>query len=296
MKVSLFSRGSLGLSIAGLAIVLSAGSARANGPDDLLDFKFLNVGSALGVTISTDSGAHTESTSAGFYNAQLENKSATDQFTAVQVLCTDARHNIGVPDSYDTLVSLGTVSLSPAGTLIQEIYNSKYYYEAGFGGGAGLVSAINSNDYTPQSGLLTSQERANEVAYLVDYLSNPANSIDTNHAAAGQLAIWDIVQDGGDGVTNGSFRASGTNVTAVASLISGYETAAQAFKSTTNSYSVWIESGRTNAVNNSQTGDHLQDFAFRSSSPIPEASTLIGFGSLVGIGGLGLLRNKRTKK
>lgn len=314
MKVSLFSRGSLGLSIAGLALVLSAGSANAS--DSLRDFTFVGVANSLNnIVISTDAGINTEITWAGLYDGKLEKTIGHDDMQAYKILCTDARHNINFNQSYDTLVALGKVTdkidtLSGIGKLYNETYNNKWYYEDGFGTGTGLASALNTGtpsdsnplDYLPinTTTSLTAAQRANEVAYIADQLLNPANSYTQAQQAAGQLAIWDITQDGGDGLTTGNFQASGANVTSIASLVSGYstswETLALAYENSTNQFTYWVQSGRDNKTDNSPTADHLQDFVFRSSAPIPEASTLIGFGSLIGIGGIGLLHNKRTRK
>ncbi|MEI6914557.1 MAG: hypothetical protein WCL39_05440 [Armatimonadota bacterium] len=246
------------------------------------NFRFVNTNGGVGI------GTNHGSTTAGGYNGIL-NYGLPNAF-AVKLFCVDLKHNVAIPDSYETLSLLGKVTAP--GVSQTTIVDGQYYYIDPVGGtvanpktypGAGLASALTSDDYAPVG--ITSytdqeaKDRAGAVAWLTD---NYINSVVAVQARA-QVAIWEIVQDGfGGNFAGGDFSMTNWG-TIDTSLMSGIMVEAAAHK-TYGGNAQWIQAPRT-------TSDsvHLQEFAY---SPVPEPA-FFQFGALLGMSGMGIMKLRR---
>lgn len=268
-----------------VSLVMVALAVQAHA-DQTQSFTFVGIkGSTRTATINVQGSSETVYT--GIYNGNLGG-------SAVDIFCTDVRHAITINQTYTTLAMLGEVTAPAAGLLP---YAGNYYYSAGppspgAAVGAGLASALIGSDYNP-SGALSAFDRSKAVAYLSDtYLANPTNASELDRAAAVQIAIWDIITDGGDGLAAGYFKSSA----AAFGLFTPQAYITEALgQNPTSTYTRWIQAPRTLAY------AHSQDFVYKGGSsvtitelPVPEPA-YFQLGALVGMGGLGLLRvRKRT--
>lgn len=247
-------------------------------------FTFLGYGNpgiiGTNVTISVDGTS--KAVYAGRYLGKFNNS------PAFNIFCVDVRHTINWNASFTTLVTLGR-TMDPA----YPWQPATGFYENGAQGApGGLASALTNADYMPAfpSGSLNVVQRSRAVAWLGTTYLNA--SLTAQQAAAIQLAIWDIVQDGGDGLAAGTFQVSGNGV---ASLAPTYISEAIANANWGGpDETVFIQARRTTSA-----GDHLQDFIFHNPGtyvqvvPIPEP-VFFQLGTLAGLGGLSLFRRRRA--
>ncbi len=245
-------------------------------------FTFLGYGNpgiiGTNVTISLDGSSR--AVYAGRYLGKFNDS------PAFNIFCVDVRHTINWNASFTTLVTLGR-TMDPA----YPWQPATGFYENGpQGAPGGLASALTEADYKPvfSPGSLNVTQRSRAVAWLGStYLS--AN-LTAQQAAAIQLAIWDIVQDGGDGLAAGSFQVSGNGVASLAPTYISEAIANAGWGGPDET--VFIQARRPLGP-----GDHLQDFIFHNPGtyiqvvPIPEP-VFFQFGTLAGLGGLGLLRRR----
>lgn len=271
-------------------------------------FTFLGTDQGLSVQISTDGSAHYSSATAGRFNGKLGNVAHT-------VFCTDVSHLIGTGSAFETLVNLGKI------TDAANILNAAHeFYEKTPGVGAGMASALeaglttvngNSNtsvtDYLAISdsqslGAAGAQARASEAAYLIDsYLNATAGTFSSGasgqtdlatNLGGVQLALWDIVQDGGDGILGaGNFRAKSFGTlsdTATSNLVNYYLNQAKAHSSYTGD-AVWIQALRTVVLSDVP---HDQDFTYTPHAAIPEPAFVQCSVFLI-LGGIGLRRLRK---
>lgn len=204
--------------------------------------------------------------------------------TAVTMFCVDARHFDGTP--FTTLDANSIPLVSDGATA----YNAtERFYEAN-GVYGGIASALTKADYIPTNGIVPSAAqaalRASQVAYLVDKWGNAtvANvNAGRDQMAAVQLAIWDILQDGGDGLGAGSFQSNAGAV--YQGLAAAVLADASSIDSSYVGSAIWIEAQR-----GATAGAHVQDWAY---TPVPEP-VFMQMGALVGLSGAGLLRRRRS--
>lgn len=245
--------------------------------------------------LSADGGASYFRGYAGRYKGQLDNGPVLNLF------CVDLTHHIKAGDQY--LANTQFRLTDPAGA------RSGAYYMGG------LASALNSADYKP-SGVPDAAEkarRASQAAFLAEKYLN-ANAFDglsgsvnaTDNLVALNLAEWDIIQDGGDGLNRGSIRADASALGAYSPLISYFQAQAQALSQAaaahqpgvngvagTGGSAYWIQAPRDGLVG------HLQDYVYvrpgsaPAAVPEPGATAMLGCLSVV-VAGVGL-RRRRTK-
>jgi len=223
----------------GLA-VLTATPSRAQST-----FTLVGTGNSDTMNISYNGGASYEDGYVGEYTGSLNG-------TTTNVFCTDISNDINVGQSYAANTS--SMVTDAAGAL------SGGYYSGG------LASAMNANDYGAlfPSGSLTASQRASEVAWLADtylgatastFASGASGSTSLNDNMAGvSLSIWDIVQDGGDGLNKGSVVTESSTQAAMGGLVSYYEAQASAHSNFSSDVVEWIQAPR------SADGSHAQDF------------------------------------
>ena len=209
------------------------------------------------VSISTDGGGDFFSAYAGQYKGQLGNG------PAINVFCTDINHEIQTGDTYEADTSHKVTDAG--GPLVGSYYNG------------GLASALTATDYKP-TGALAASSRASEIAFLSDTYVNATAATFQNgfslqdNLAAVNLGIWDIAQNGGDGLTTGTFQARDFDF----SLVNAIEAQAAQHQSYNSSTAEWIQSPVA------ADGTHKQDYV---STVVPEPATLPLL--LVGLTGLG---------
>jgi hypothetical protein len=266
------------LLIAGTAIALMVGMAGvANAATQSFSFFGSINGKRQLVKLSSNGGATFSSAfQVGVYSGSLSTVPGS-----IEVFCVDVYHFLGTP--FDTLVNLGKV------TAAAEALQASGYYEDGAGNGGGLASAMTAADYNPtlpgpNAAFDTVAERVDAVSYLLHKYLNTAAFAAGDYAKA-QLAIWDILQDGGDGMGAGSIQATDTsNVTIDISAVLA-DVAGKAGVSRPE----WIQAPREGSP--PKPGKHVQDFGW---DPVPEPA-FYQMSALLVLGGLGLWR-RRSKK
>lgn len=256
--------------LAGAALALMLGGASTASAQT---FTFLDATSkSKVVTVTGNGGATTVQGYAGRYQGQFGNG------PAVNIFCVDINHEIHDGDSFtaNTQYNITSAPGTFGGT----------YYTGGF------ASALTNGDIAS----LTSAQataRAGEVAYLADTYLN-ATTLDANHFAALNLSIWDIVQDGGNGLTTGQVQAASSDVTAYGSLVSSYEAEAAGYTGYTSNTAGWIQAPE------SPLGTHFQDYVYEkpasshdSPQAVPEPGiTTFLFCMALAAGGFWLSRRK----
>lgn len=277
-----------GLSVA--ALLLLGPSAHAQQQQ----FSFIgDMSEARLLGLSANGGASYFQGYAGRYKGQLDNGPVLNLF------CVDLTHHIKAGDQY--LANTQFRLTDPLGA------RSGAYYTGG------LASALNSADYKPTGAPDAAEKarRANMTAYLAENFLN-AKSFDglsgsgnvADNLAALNLAEWDIVQDGGDGLNQGSIRADASAFGAFGSMVGYYQAQALSHAAAVNqagasglaaasSSAYWIQSPRDSA------GGHLQDYVYLrpgsapTAVPEPGATAMLGCLGVV-VAGLGL-RRRRAK-
>lgn len=270
--MSLLSKSQVSLATA-LVVAIFGGASAAHAQT----FSFIGAtpGSQV-VTVSTDGGADYEEGYAGRYQGQLNGE-------AVNIFCVDVTHPIHAGDSYTANTSYHITDA--AGPL------SGGYYQGG------LASAITSNDLgSVNVTVAQAAARSSEVAWLADnYLnatsfSNGINTNVTDNLTAINLSIWDIVRDGGDGLSAGQLLAEDTG--SYGGLVSYYEGLAGAQTGYQSSTATWIQAPQ------SANGTHLQDYVYSTNGapavPEPGVPTMLACLGVV-IAGLSLRRKMQAK-
>jgi len=236
--------------------------------DTLANYTLTGAGNSNVATLSGDGGATTVTGYAGRYTGQLGGND-------INVFCVDLNHDINFGQGYAADVSHSISDASGA-------QNGDYF-------NGGLASALDSGYYNPGPGPLTNQQRADEVGYLIHAYDNAKaanfhNSYDlTTNETAVSLSIWDIIADGGDGLTHGKMVSDAGTASTYGSLVSNLETQAQNYKNSQFLDVTWIQA---------PTSGGLQGFGYTNYvAPVPEAGTVAIFGLML-IGGVLTLRTR----
>ncbi len=240
--MSFFSKTSVKLAAAALIVILG-GSKGALAQTQTFSFSGALPGSQV-VTVSSDSGSSYEQGYAGRYHGTL----AGDP---INIFCVDITHDIHTSDTY-------TANTQYHITDAKGSLTGAYY-------AGGLASAITTNDLgsVTVTGIEASH-RASQVAWLADnYLnassfSGSGDTDLTNNLTAISLSIWDIVRDGGNGLTAGQVKAK--NLGSLGSLVTYYEALAGNQTAYQSSTAMWIQAPQ------STSGGHLQDYVYVKNS------------------------------
>jgi len=258
-----------------IALLASSGTLAAS----LQPFKFLGVDPSVSAALG---GVHV-----GGYVGEING-------VAYRLFCVDYNHIITFNESYQTLAALGWVTdppapdVRPTGTpdgypdLSQESNGLWYYQNPNDSSqGAGLASALHDQDYLKNnaklpSGSDTAAKRAAAVAWLTD---NYVNVWTQSVQVPVQLAIWDIVQYGGDYTL---INAIGGPWAAAAQ---GYVTQAFANSVGYTGNAIWVQAPRSGEFS---WYDHRQEFVYSIPEPV-----FFQLGALAGMAGLGLLRLRK---
>ncbi len=270
--IAMTARISLSLGMVGMWSVFSALKAEAA---NIQTFHFLNdTSETAGISYSNDGGANFNSASAGRYKATLNGG------PNIYVFCVDLTHHIGFGDSYQA--DLDYRMTDAAG------YLSGSYYLGGIG------SAMTPSDYGITVTGAEAQKRADMAAYLLDTYLNassfPGVSGSTSlldNLVALQLAEWDILQDGGNGISTGTFQLDSGGITNYNSLVNYYEGVASLHNTYVSLTDTWIQAPIAN------DGSHIQNFATNRAN-VPEPGTAANILGIVITGG-GYLIKKRRK-
>lgn len=191
--------------------------------------------------------------------------------TSINIFCTDFTHDItvGPPDNkYTGDTTYYATDAAASDNPLTYGLNSNGFYDGG------LASAMTATDYETAnlaSGVAT--KRADAVAYLADkYINNSSlassyftgSTTATQQYAAVSMAIWDIVQDGGDGLNTGQVKLDNTSqLLFYGNAVNQIETDAftQISSSYTNSDIDWLQSQRSTSLVNGKYA-HLQDYVY----------------------------------
>ena len=221
---------------------------------------------------------------AGRYRAQLG--PAQGQGPLINIFCVDYTHDIHIGDYY-TANTQQMITGPAAAQATNGYYNG------------GLASAVTATDFNPINlGTVSAAQRASEVAYLADnYLNattfNNSGQVTftgatdpTNNLAAVSLSIWDIMQDGGDGLGGGGVQLAGstTNYSVLNALSGYYEQQAAAHSNYQSQTAEWIQAPI------GPNGGHAQDYV----TEVPEPAGFLPM--LLGVGGLAALAVARRRK
>ena len=261
--------------LASAALALGgAGAARAQ----TQTFTFSDdLSGAKVVTLTDNGGANYFSGYAGQYKGQIGSAPTTNVF------CVDVSHEIHSGDTYAANTQYAITN--PAGSL------SGGYYKGG------LASALTDGDLASVT-MTQAGTRSSEVAYLADNFldatsfSGASGSADavTNFTAL-NLGIWDIVRDGGDGLSAGQLQAGTPDATTYGGLVSYYEGLATQHSSYLSDTAYWVQAPQQTL------GQHLQDYVYEKPAgpqavPEPGMPTTLSCLALV-VGGLWLRRRRR---
>ena len=228
------------------------------------------------VTLTQDGGQTSSQGYAGRYKGQIGSE------PAINVFCVDISHEIHPGDTYAANTQYNITS--PAGAL-----GGGYY-------SGGLASALTDGDVASVT-MTQAGSRASEVAYLADnYLnatsfSGASGSTDMGDNLTGLgLSVWDILQDGGDGLTAGQVQTSASDAGAYGGLVSYYEGLAAAHTDYTSSTAGWVQAPQQTL------GQHMQDYVYEKPTapqavPEPGMTAFLSCLSLVA-GGFWLRREK----
>ena len=263
--------------LTGAALILVLGGATASRAQTQTFTFSSDMSGAKVVTLSQDGGKTSSWVYAGRYKGQIGSAPVTNVF------CVDAGHEIHDGDTYAANTQYDITS--KAGAL-----NGGYY-------GGGLASALTSGDISSVS-LTQANGRASEVAYLADNFLNASSfSGASGTADAGAnltglgLSVWDIIQDGGDGLSAGSIRTGAPDAGAYGSLVSYYEALASAHSGYTSPSAAWAQAPV------GADGGHLQDYVYErpgaAPAPVPEPGAPAFLSSLALVAGGFWLRRRR---
>jgi hypothetical protein len=272
-------------SLAGAALTLLLGGALSASAQT---FTFLgDLSDSKVVTVTSDGGATSMNGYAGRYKAQLGSGPVTNIF------CVDINHEIHVGDTFAANTQYNITS--PAGA---------------FGGGyysGGFASALTNGDIATLT-FTQATARAGEVAFLADHYLNAVSfdgsSGSTNNVdnfAALNMSIWDIVEDGGDGLTMGQVQvgssdAGSSDAAAYGSLVGYYENQAASHTDYTSNTAGWIQAPEQ------PLGTHFQDYVYEkplttphgNPQAVPEPSLTAFGGCLSLVAGAFWLRRRKT--
>lgn len=227
------------------------------------------------VTLSLD-GSNYGGYYAGRYWGTLDNGPAFRTF------CVDAKHHIGFDDTY---LSDPTHSLTdPAGPVVGSYYNG------------GLASALVNGDIANVSSS-SAAERANMAGWLVNrYLNATAATFSGGftgsssllmNLAALQISLWDIIDDGANGLAAGTVLGDGTTQASYGGLVSYFETQAAAHSNEASPYVKFIQ-----APISGPNLDHAQDFTTQIT---PEGNSLLMLLAALAVPGIGILLHRKRQ-
>lgn len=295
------------------ALMALSGPARAVDADKV---KYLGNDGSLFVKVKINylGNAPSLSTVAGRFLMQFDGNNDglfTDTSIDVvrKVFCVDVTHSIQTNDAVyapvvDRLTGPSELLRKNTNDPDGDSTNRYFYQDAALAQAGGMVSAMTTNDYfkaLPGS-VPTAAEaaiRTSKVAWLVDkYLNAVASSSFTRlDFAAVQLAIWDIVQDGGDGIGAGNFKAVSNETGSGAITTATLQATVNAYLNQVShignphfglydsQHAMWVQMARGSGYG------HLQDHVW-TSAPVPEPA-FYGMATLLGLGGLGYLRRRK---
>jgi len=234
------------------------------------------------VTLTRDGGKTSVQGYAGRYKGQIGSGPVTNIF------CVDIGHEIHSGDTYAANTQYDITSA--AGAL-----NGSYY-------GGGLASALTDGDIASVT-LTQANSRASEVAFLADnYLnatsfSEASGSADLGNNLTGLgLSVWDILQDGGDGLKAGQVQTGSSDAGVYGSLVSYYEGLAAAHTGYTSRTAGWIQAPQPTP------GRHMQDYVYeKPAAPadvaaVPEPGMTAFLSSLSLVAGGFWLRRKKAAR
>lgn len=279
----------------GLLGILAGLCGGIAGPVSADTFTFLRGdANSNAVNISADGGAHFINGWTGVYQGQLTTPQGVK---TVNLFCTDINHDVYPGNTYQ--IDLSHNLTDAAGSLYTSGGNT--YYNGGLASvlASGDFGAIHYDPSQPASATNVSwSQRASQAAWLADQFQNATQysgasgtTDSSKNASAVNMAIWDIVQDGGDGihVGNGKVVTDASGFTNYSNLVNYYEVQAAAHSDYTSTTAKFAQSPLYQNV----TGGHYQDFIYSTAMPTPEAGTAIAL-MLLTSGGI-LLGGRRRK-
>jgi hypothetical protein len=231
------------------------------------------------VNISSDGGVTFNGGYAGRYQGQF---GSGPNF---HVFCVDLNHDVGVGDSYNAKTDWRITDR--AGSKVGNYY------------AGGLASALNPTDYNPQAGGPNAQQRADMIGILSeDFLNATAatfaggasGSTDLNdNLTAISLSIWDIGQDGADGLAAGTMQGDAGTQASFSGLVNYYEALARANMNTPSAVAWWIQAPRDSDNN------HAQDFVFLGPAVPEPGSMAMLVALLLAVGFMRLIRGRSVR-